>query len=581
MFINNLIPHVAELDLTSAANHLWQATLFAALAFFMTLLLSRARAQTRYIVWLIAALKFALPSALIALFIKQIGRYTAWTQDALPAQVGKVYVASETAQTLLEPFGVATVQDTSQYGVLKVLLMFIWIVGFAALIARWMWRRRNFYRVIASEPAMRDGRAWEMLLRLKRRMDVRGYVELKISEAFTAPGVWGMWHSVIAMPKGLADLLDDAELEALLMHELAHIRRRDNLVSTLQMLVCCLFWFHPLVWLIDRHLLAERERACDETVIEFGGAKHVYLSGILKVLRFCFHSRVAGASGAGGSNVQRRIAYIMDENAKINSTLWHRLIVGGIVVAAVVVSLTTGLLSRDDSVKAQDRNAGAQGGSYGRASRRRPATPAETRAADIGAMEPSGFNEPAFELDEPLELVSDPQTRAAIDEVMRAPETAVRFENDGGSALNIISATMKVVTADQFRRMFRHAPDADAKEYVTLPTVMLVNTSPRKITTLALRFESQADGSATLEKIIPIEPGASYTLQGRWGGLNAALAGNGSDVSVKIAAVQWADGTRWGDPAIVPPPPPPPAPDEPPPPSEPPSPPRRSSVTIK
>ena len=54
-------------------------------------------------------------------------------------------------------------------------------------------------------------------------------------------------------------MLDDDELEAIMLHELIHIQRRDNLTGNLQMALCALLWFHPLVWFISRKLFDERE----------------------------------------------------------------------------------------------------------------------------------------------------------------------------------------------------------------------------------------------------------------------------------------------------------------------------------
>ena len=74
------------------------------------------------------------------------------------------------------------------------------------------------------------------------------------STAQLEPGVFGIFRPVLWLPAGIADRLDGAELEAVLAHELCHIRRRDNLFSALHMLVEALFWFHPLVWWLGARL---------------------------------------------------------------------------------------------------------------------------------------------------------------------------------------------------------------------------------------------------------------------------------------------------------------------------------------
>ena len=81
-------------------------------------------------------------------------------------------------------------------------------------------------------------------------------------------------HPVLLWPEGLSERLDDAHLEAVIAHELCHVRRRDNLAAAIHMLVEAVFWFHPLVWWLGARLIDERERACDEEVLQRGSAPH-------------------------------------------------------------------------------------------------------------------------------------------------------------------------------------------------------------------------------------------------------------------------------------------------------------------
>jgi len=76
----------------------------------------------------------------------------------------------------------------------------------------------------------------------------------------TAPGVFGVFIQVLLLPEGIADTLTPGQFDAILAHELRHVRYRDNLTATLHMCVETLFWFHPLVWWIGAQLMAERER---------------------------------------------------------------------------------------------------------------------------------------------------------------------------------------------------------------------------------------------------------------------------------------------------------------------------------
>jgi len=117
------------------------------------------------------------------------------------------------------------------------LLPTIWICGSAAVLIFWFIR-------------------W-------RRVDAM----LRTSDPQLEPGVFGIVRPVLYLPPRIADHLDDAQLKAIVAHELCHIRSRDNLTAALHMLVEAVFWFHPLVWWIGARLVDERERACDEEVV--------------------------------------------------------------------------------------------------------------------------------------------------------------------------------------------------------------------------------------------------------------------------------------------------------------------------
>src|SRR6266576_923925 len=76
----------------------------------------------------------------------------------------------------------------------------------------------------------------------------------------------------------------------MLAHELWHVQRRDNLAAAVHMLVEAVFWFHPLLWWLGARLVEERERACDEEVLEMGKERQVYAESILKICEFCVES---------------------------------------------------------------------------------------------------------------------------------------------------------------------------------------------------------------------------------------------------------------------------------------------------
>lgn len=83
-----------------------------------------------------------------------------------------------------------------------------------------------------------------------------------------APAVSGVLYPYVSLPLGIDRLLDQRELKAVLLHELAHARRHDNLIWLLYEGALCALWFHPLLWLAGMRMALYRELSCDEAVIQ-------------------------------------------------------------------------------------------------------------------------------------------------------------------------------------------------------------------------------------------------------------------------------------------------------------------------
>ncbi len=131
------------------------------------------------------------------------------------------------------------------------------------------------------------------------------------SRARLEPGVFGIWKPVLLLPDGIGDRLPPEQLRTVLAHELCHVQRKDNLTAAIHLVVETIFWFHPLVWWIRARLVEERERACDEQVLDASPDAGVYAEAILNVCRFYLEQPLVSVAGVTGSNLKRRIEEIM------------------------------------------------------------------------------------------------------------------------------------------------------------------------------------------------------------------------------------------------------------------------------
>jgi uncharacterized protein (TIGR03435 family) len=130
------------------------------------------------------------------------------------------------------------------------------------------------------------------------------------------------------------------------------VRQRDNLTAALHTVVGAIFWFHPAVWWIKTRLMEERERACDEAVLQSGNEAGIYAESILNVCRFYVESPLACMSGVTGSDLKRRIVRIMTEQVAHKLDLSRKLLLGLAGMVALCAPVVFGLM-RIDHVNAK------------------------------------------------------------------------------------------------------------------------------------------------------------------------------------------------------------------------------------
>ena len=305
-------------------NHLWQSTAFAGVAWLLTLAIKKNRAQTRYWVWFAASMKFLVPMALLV----AVGSQVSWrTAPALSVP--------NVVEQLGQPFGASAPSIAVRQAApartnpLPELLLLVWACGFIVIVARW-------------------GRRWTRMhadVRQSPPMDLGLPVLVKSSGALREPGVFGILRPVLLLPEGIAERLTPAQLDAILAHEMCHVRRRDNLMTAMHMVVEAVFWFHPLVWWIGARLMEEREGACDEEVLRSGNDAQTYAEGILKVCEFYLKSPLECVAGVSGTNLSKRIEEIMTNRIAVKLNGGRKLLLAGAGMLAVVGPLMVGLMN--------------------------------------------------------------------------------------------------------------------------------------------------------------------------------------------------------------------------------------------
>ncbi|WP_047492289.1 M56 family metallopeptidase [Terriglobus sp. TAA 43] len=325
------------------ANHLLQSTVFAGLIGLLTLLLRKNRARVRHCLWFSASVKFLLPfSLLFALGSLLPKQHSPFNNRAL----------SNTLESVGQPFSGSAIapavplQDlpSEPTGYLALALLCVWSCGTLSVFAVWGTRWRRVSALLKHAAPLTHGREIEILQRIESLVWAPSQVVVLGVSDRMEPGVFGIVRPVIFWPLQLTERLEDEHIESILVHELMHIRRHDNLIAAIHMTVEALFWFHPLVWWMGSRMVVERERACDEATIQLIGKPDVYAESLLKASRFCVESPAMCVSGMASADLKNRIVRIMTGNIVQDLTPLWRLLLGTVVFLSLSIPVFFGVV---------------------------------------------------------------------------------------------------------------------------------------------------------------------------------------------------------------------------------------------
>jgi beta-lactamase regulating signal transducer with metallopeptidase domain len=272
----------------------WQGTLVAALAATVLALLRRSAADVRYVVSAIAlSMMLTLPAVTATQMWRsrdsgpgstgeQAGLKAGTTGDragltaaSTGARAGQMDPGSAGLQASL-----AAPQESLHLESALPIVVLAWLCGVVMLSLRliggWLWVQR-----MTSHGTRPARQAWQLIAsRLARRLHIARSVTVLESTRVDVPTVIGWIAPVVLLPASALSGLAPHQLEAILAHELAHIRRHDYLVNLLQTLVETLLFYHPAVWWLSRRIRIERENCCDDLAVSLCGDPVAYAQAL-------------------------------------------------------------------------------------------------------------------------------------------------------------------------------------------------------------------------------------------------------------------------------------------------------------
>jgi beta-lactamase regulating signal transducer with metallopeptidase domain len=217
------------------------------------------------------------------------------------------------------------------------LLLTLWVAGAAALLIRLLGSHLAVRRLEAASTRFASGPVTDAARRLTQTMGVPRSVRILQGPVDAIPMSWGLARPTVLLPRG-AEGWGVGRLEAVLVHELAHVRRRDCLSQFAAELAVAVHWFNPLAWFAVHRLRVEREHACDDEVLNRGARATQYASELVALareIRFGAAPAVATVAILGPADLKSRVRAVLDAGRP--RTLPARAALAGAMVAGAVV----------------------------------------------------------------------------------------------------------------------------------------------------------------------------------------------------------------------------------------------------
>jgi beta-lactamase regulating signal transducer with metallopeptidase domain len=221
----------------------------------------------------------------------------------------------------------------------------LYLCGVVLMMLRVALGLRGGRRLRCSAAPLKEAGLLAFVAETSRRLRLRAVPVVAWCRQVRVPVVVGIWKPIILLPAALATRLTPGQVETLLTHELAHIRRYDTLVNLLQRLVESLLFFHPAVWFVSRRISEEREKCCDDLVLRVGHPSVEYAEALLRMAELCVPggaartAAVLAASGSRPSEFKQRVVRILqsDSHSRVRLTRGAGVLWGGLSLSVLLV----------------------------------------------------------------------------------------------------------------------------------------------------------------------------------------------------------------------------------------------------
>jgi len=220
------------------------------------------------------------------------------------------------------------------------LLSSIWLLGIGVLLVRLLLNYKQLHRLDQQYIQLPSTEWLDRIDSFCKQLGITREVKLLLSERISEPITFRHFSPVILLPVSMMTGLTTAQVQTLLLHELAHIRRNDYLINLFQSVLEILFFFHPAVWWISRIVREEREHCCDDLVLKHQQHPMLYAEALLQIQTNHYSLKTNLAMSAKGNHkpfttrIQRLFGQYSTPNSITRGTLAVLLVLGALSVFA-------------------------------------------------------------------------------------------------------------------------------------------------------------------------------------------------------------------------------------------------------
>jgi bla regulator protein BlaR1 len=279
---------------------LWQFLIIAAVFGFVLKLISSKKAGLKYWISVLAMLLSFIVALVTFQYYYSQSNSSANIENEILSQItlneGFLEASNESESTLFLSGVLSSIKNKFP------LIIFFWFAGIIILSIRMLTGFLWVKKIKNQSYLLEDKGLLQKLRSLVNTVGINRRVTFKLTEKISGPIVTGFFKPVVFLPASVFMQMPYEQLESIVLHELAHIKRLDYLLNIIQIIIESLFFYHPGIWYLSGVVRNERENRCDDYALEFTGDPLIYVKALTKLKEIETENKLLSMAFAGNKN---------------------------------------------------------------------------------------------------------------------------------------------------------------------------------------------------------------------------------------------------------------------------------------